>query len=333
MDKTGKIILVQGATGQQGGATARHLLAQGWQVRALTRDPNKAAAQALKQAGADVVQGDNEDSASLEAAIKGVYGVFAVQNFWTVGPDGEERQGKLIADVAKANNVQHFVYTSVGGAERNTGIPHFESKWHIEQHIAALGLPATILRPVAFMENYNWSRPAILNGTFIGLGLPADKKNQLIAVDDVGAFAALAFEQPETYFGKGIELAGDELTEPEVAETLSHVISRPVQLGQMPNDPNQPPDPELLKMRQWFIDKGYEADIPALRKLYPPLKTLETWLRENGWTNAQPEPQAATSQWDRKSITWESRYSDSSCRYSCLCIAAQVGALAAQWQG
>jgi uncharacterized protein YbjT (DUF2867 family) len=301
MDKSNRIILVTGATGQQGGATARHLLAQGWRVRALTRDPNKPAAQALAQAGAEVVQGDNEDRASLDAALKGVYGVFAVQNFWgpDVGVAGEKRQGKLIADAAKAANVQHFVYTSVGGAERNSGIPHFESKWQIEQHIRSLGLPATILRPVAFMDNYNWSRGAILNGTFLSMGLHPDTIWQIIAVDDIGAFAALAFEQPEEYIGKAIEIAGDALTEPQVAATLSKVIGRPVQVASMPVDPSQPPDPEMAKMVQWANDAGYQADIPALRKLYPPLKRLETWLRQTGWENAQPVPEAQATAWSR----------------------------------
>jgi len=295
MDKSGKVILVAGATGQQGGATARHLLANGWQVRALTRDPNKPAAQALAQAGAEVVTGDNEDRASLDAALQGVYGVFAVQPFWGIGVEGEARQGKLIAEAAKAANVQHFVYTSVGGAERNTGIPHFESKWQVEQHIRSLDLPATILRPVAFMDNYNWNRAAILNGTFFGLGLRPDKAQQIIAVDDIGTIAAVAFERPEEFVGKAIEIAGDELTEPQIAATFSRVIGRPVQVGQMQWD--TPPDPEVTKMGQWFNEKGYEADIAAVRKLYPGLKNLETWLRQNGWENAEPIPQAEEARW------------------------------------
>jgi len=298
MDKSDKVILVTGATGQQGSATVRHLLANGWRVRALTRDAGKPAAQALAQSGADIVQGDNDDRASLDAALEGVYGVFSVQNNWLpgVGVVGEVRQGKLIADAAQAANVQHFVYTSVGSAERSTGIPHFESKWQIEQHIHALSLSATVLRPVAFMENFQWSRQAILGGTFSGFGLRPDKTNQLIAVDDIGAFAAIAFENPQEYIGKSIEIAGDELTEPQTAETFSRVIGRPVQLGQATYDPQQPPDPELIKMIQWFNDDGYRADIPALRKLYPALTTLETWLRKTGWENAQPMPQGESAQ-------------------------------------
>jgi uncharacterized protein YbjT (DUF2867 family) len=294
-----KVILVTGATGQQGGATARHLLANGWHVRVLTRDPNKPAAQALAEAGAEIVRGDNEDRVSLDAAMRGVYGVFSVQNNWLpeVGLEGEVRQGKLIADAAKAARVRHFVYTSVGGAERGTGIPHFESKWQIEQYIGSLGLPATVLRPVAFMENYNWSRAAILNGTFASIGLRPDKAHQVIAVDDIGGLAALVFDRPEEFIGAAIEIAGDALTESQTTATFSRVIGRPVQLAPMVFGPNQESDRELLRMYQWFNDQGYQADIPALRKLYPPLKTLEAWLRQTGWENAHPVPQDQMSRW------------------------------------
>ena len=288
MDRTGKLIVVQGATGQQGGVVARHLLADGWPVRALTRDPQKPAAQALAALGAEVVQADNDDRASLEAAVSGAYGVFSVQNNWlpNVGVDGEVRQGKLIADVASAAGVRHFVYSSVGGAERDAGVPHFESKWQIEQHIAALGLPATIVRPVAFMDNYNWARLYILNGIFSGMGLRADKTLQLIAADDIGAFVALVFSQPERFMGQAVELAGDELTESQIAETLARVIGRPVNVsGQGMGDNGE----EGRRMVAWFNEAGYEADIPALRALLPGLRTLETWLHETGWENA-PAP-------------------------------------------
>lgn len=294
-----KIILVTGAAGQQGGATAHHLLTKGWRVRALTRDTRKSAAQALAQAGAELVQGDNDDKASLEAAVKGAYGVFAVQNFWlpNVGAEGEIRQGKLIADVAKAAGIQHFVYSSVGGAERNSGIPHFESKWQIEQHIRALNLPATILRPVAFMDNYYQMRPAILNGTFPSFGLRPNKTLQVIAADDIGALVALAFEKPSEFMGKAIEIAGDELIESQMAVAFSRVIGRPVQLAAMQYDPSQPPDPEMMKMGMWMNEKGYKADIPALRALYPQLMNFETWLRKTGWENAEPVPEQAQAAW------------------------------------
>jgi uncharacterized protein YbjT (DUF2867 family) len=134
------------------------------------------------------------------------------------------------------------------------------------------------------MDNYNWSREAIQNnGVFFGFGLRPDKTLQLIAADDIGAFAALVFDQPETYIGQAIELAGDEMTEPQIAATFTRVLGRPIQVGQMPMDPNQPTDPENIKMGMWFNAKGYEADIAALRNLHPGLMTLDTWIRKTGW--------------------------------------------------
>src|SRR5919112_3623770 len=166
-----KMIAVTGATGQQGGAVARKLLADGWKVRALTRDTNKPAAQELASLGAEIFAGDMEDRAQLDAAFKDVYGVFSVQNYWlpNVGFEGEVRQGKNVVDAAKAAGVQHLVYSSVGAAHRGMGQKHFESKWQIEQYIHSLDIPYTILRPAFFMENYNWSRAYILNGIFTGM--------------------------------------------------------------------------------------------------------------------------------------------------------------------
>src|SRR6186713_356838 len=194
IEMNNKIIAVTGATGQQGGAVARKLLADGWKVRALTRDVSKPAAQALSQAGAELVAGDMDSRSELDAAFQGAYGVFSVQNYWlpTVGFDGEIRQGKNVADAAKAAGVQHLVYSSVGSAHRGLGQKHFESKWMIEQYIHTLDVPYTILRPVAFMDNNNWRRAYILSGTYTGMGLLPEKGVQNIAVEDIGEFVALA---------------------------------------------------------------------------------------------------------------------------------------------
>ena len=287
-----QLIVVTGATGQQGGAVARHLLSKGWKVRALTRDVSKPAAKALADAGAELFRADNDDRASLDAAFQGAYGVFSVQNFWlpNVGAEGEVRQGKTIADAAKATGVQHFVYSSVGAAHRGMGQAHFATKYEIEQYLQSLGLPSTILRPVFFMENLNWTRPQITNGTYTGIGLRPDKGLQLIAVDDIGAFAALAFENRQEYLGKTIELAGDELTEPQIAEAFTKVIGRRITLAAPQIPEGASPTPEQIAMFQFFNGQGYDADILALRKIYPPLKTFEQWLRATGWENAEPMP-------------------------------------------
>ena len=285
-----KIIAVTGAAGQQGGAVARKLLAEGWKVRALTRYANKPAAKELVALGAEIVPGDMENRSELDAAFKGAHGVFSVQNFWlpTVGFEGEIRQGKNVADAAKAAGVQQLVFSSVGAAHRGAGQKHFESKWIIEQYIHTLGVPYTILRPSAFMENYNWSRAEILNGTYVGRGLRPEKGVQTIAVEDIAVFAALAFANPKEYLGKTLELSGDELTESQIADTFAKVIGRPVKLAKLTPGSGRRSDEEMKAMFVFFNGEAYDADIPALRKLHPGLLTFEQYLRKNGWENAEP---------------------------------------------
>ena len=284
-----KLILVAGATGQQGGAVARHLLKQpGFAVRALTRDSAKPASRALAQQGAEIFQGNLDDPASIRRALEGIWGVFSVQNFMETGYEGEIRQGKLLADAAKAAGIQHFVYSSVVSADRQTGLPHFESKWQIEQHIARSGLSHTILRPAFFMQNwYGFLREPILNGT-LPLPLNPQTRLQQISVEDIGAFALLAFQNLSKWAGRTVELAGEELTMQRVAETLSHVLGRSVKYVQVPWDQfRQNAGEEMTKMYRWFQDVGYHADIPALRREYPNLSTLEKVLRQQDWKAAE----------------------------------------------
>jgi uncharacterized protein YbjT (DUF2867 family) len=283
-----KTILVTGATGQQGGAVARHLLKQpGFAVRALTRDSAKPAARALAQEGAEICRGNLDDQASVKKALEGAWGVFSVQNFMEAGYDREIRQGKTLADAAKATGVQQFVYTSVVSADRKTGLPHFESKWQIEQHIHQCGLPHTILRPAFFMQNwYGFLREPILNGT-LPLPLSPQTPLQQISVEDIGAFAAMAFQNPPKWAGRTIELAGEELTMLRVAETLSRVVGRNVKYIQVPWEQfRQSAGEEMTRMYRWFNDVGYHVDIAALRKEYPNLSSLEKVLRQQDWAGA-----------------------------------------------
>jgi uncharacterized protein YbjT (DUF2867 family) len=283
-----KRILVTGATGQQGGAVARMLLMHpAFSVRALTRDPAKPAAQALAQLGAEVVQGDLDDPSSIKRALQGAYGAFSVQNFMETGYDGEIRQGKTFADAAQAAGVQHFVYSSVVSADRKTGLPHFESKWQIEQHIRQLNLPFTILRPAFFMQNWNaYMRDPILQGT-LSLPLAPETSLQQISVNDIGAFALRAFQEPRKWLGRTIELAGDELTMSEVANLLTQAVGRRVTYVQMPWDQfREIAGEEMTLMYRWFNDVGYHVAIEAVRKEYPALSTLEKVLREQDWTGA-----------------------------------------------
>src|SRR5215472_10202805 len=235
MVNTDKRVLVTGATGRQGGSVIRHMLATGWKLRALTRDSTSAAAQGLARKGIEVVKGDLEDPASLDRATDGAYGVYSVQDFWAVGAKREVQQGKNLADAAQKAGVEHFVFASVGGAERNSGIAHWQTKWEIEQHIRKLGLPATMLRPVAFMENYYIDQVeiGILKGKLMD-PIRADRTYQTIATDDIGAFVALAFDRSKEFIGTELEIAGSELTNPEAAQVFSKVLGRPVKFRKLP---------------------------------------------------------------------------------------------------
>ena len=147
-----RLVAVTGATGLQGGAVTRRLLQDHWPVRALTRNPDGKKAQALTQLGAEVVQADMADLSSLEHAFDGVHGVFSVQNHHISGYEGEVRQGKNVADAAKRVGVAQLVYSAAGLGVRGSGIGSWETKVEVAAHTRALGLPTTILRPMAFME-------------------------------------------------------------------------------------------------------------------------------------------------------------------------------------
>jgi uncharacterized protein YbjT (DUF2867 family) len=281
------LIVVTGATGKQGGAVARRLLERGFQVRGLTRNPQKPEAQALADHGAEVVQGDMEDRSSMERALEGAYGNFSVQNFGETGYDREVQQGKTVADAAKAAGVEHFVYSSVGSAHRQTGIPHFESKWEIEEHVRQIGLPYTILRPVFLMQNWEWTREMILGGT-LAQPFDPDKPLQQVAVEDIGAFAAIAFENPDRWIGREVDLAGDEQSMIEIADTFSRVIGREVSYYQVPWDQfEEQVGEEVTLNSRWMNDVGYEADIAGLRQEYPELTSFERYLRSHGWEGAE----------------------------------------------
>ena len=262
-----KIILVTGATGQQGGAVARVLLRRGHHVRALTRDPKKAAD--LAGLGASVWAGDFSRPATVAAAMHGADAVFAVSTPFEAGLEAEVAQGIRLADLAWGEGVPHFVFTSVIGAMQNTGIPHFETKRRIERHIRSLALSYTILRPVWFMENFaTWLLPDIKKGV-LAAPLWPQTRLQMVALRDIGEFGADACLHPERYRSREIDLAGDSLTFPEVAQTLSRALGRPVTFEQIPDDMAQAAVGEdFAKMYRWFNEVGTHVDIPALERGY-----------------------------------------------------------------
>ncbi len=272
---------VVGATGQQGGATVRALLAAGAHVRALVRRPDADAARALADAGAELVRADLTDPASLEAAFAGADGVFAMTTSFTDrGTEGETADGVRIADAARAAGVGHLVYSSVGGAERRTGVPHFESKRRVEEHIAALGLPATFVRPVFFMENL---APSVEDGTSVlRMPMPGDVPVQMVAVDDIGAVAAAVLLDPSRVPGGAVEIAGDEVTGERAAAVLGEAAGLPARYEALPVEVLD--DPDLKAMFTWFVTSrpAYRADLALTRELDPQVRDLAAWARRRG---------------------------------------------------
>jgi uncharacterized protein YbjT (DUF2867 family) len=279
MKRGGLIILVTGGTGRQGGAAARHLLADGWKVRALVRDPSKPASQALEAAGAELFVGDLLDRASLDTACDGAHGVYSVETPREVGMDGEVREGFNVADAAYDAGVAQFVYSSVIGADREGGPGFVRAKHRIEHHIGDLGMPATIWRPTTFMENWTGHRDDILAGKLSSFAAP-DEVHQFIALDDIGKFVALAFAEHDRFVGVTREIAGDEMSWAAIAELFALVLDRPVAYEQRaapPSDATQPRPSE---------DAGppLRADLESLRELIPDLITIEQWIRAQNWT-------------------------------------------------
>lgn len=272
-------IAVVGATGQQGGSAVDALLAAGAAVRALVRDPGSNAARSLRTRGVDLVVADQEDGASLVQGLAGVGALFFMTTF--AGPDGTEgevRRGRTIAEAAAQAGVPHVVYSSVGGAERHTGIPHFESKRRVEERLAGL-VPATFLRPTFFMENLAPQLAPDPGGEVVlRLPVPADVPVQMVAVRDIGAAAARLLVDPTAVDGDAVEIAGDELTLPQVAEQVGQAYGTRARFEEVRVDALGD-DEDLKAMFRWFATvPAYQADLAATRRLVPDVSDLASWL-------------------------------------------------------
>ena len=286
MERGKDLIVVTGATGHQGGATARELLAKGHKVRAMTRKPESPAAKELAKLGAEVVKGDLDDSASLERALAGAWGTYAVQNTWEAGVEREEQQGLRFADVARKAGIKHYVYASVASAHRHTGIPHFENKWRVEERVRSLGFPSyTIIRPVFFMENFFLPSllPAIQQGQ-LAVALDPKTMLQMIAVSDIGKYGAWAFENHAALNGRAIDIAGDRLAMPETAEIIGRVARREVKFVRVPIEEVRKFSEDYALMLDWFDRVGYDADIAktSAESGVRPTK-LADWAAKQNW--------------------------------------------------
>lgn len=276
-----RVILIAGVTGHQGGAVARALRGAGFHLRGMTRSIESASAAALAGQGTDLVGGDFDDEASLRRALAGAWGVFSVQNSGEVGAEREEVQGKRFAALAREAGVEHFVYTSVASADKRTGIPHFDSKWRIEETVRGLQFPShVILRPVFFMENL--LAPFSLQGSTLAWAIGPATKLQMIAVDDIGWFGGRAFTDAAAMNRREIDLAGDLRTMPEAAEILTEALGRSIAYAQTPIEQVRQYSPDIASMLEWFDRVGYSVDIARLESEYGRvLAKLPDWARRH----------------------------------------------------
>jgi uncharacterized protein YbjT (DUF2867 family) len=271
-------ILVTGATGQQGGSLARLLL----QVYALTRNTQSSAAQDLRNKGANVVKGDLDDPDSLEQAVKDVESIFLMGTPFEDGTEGETRRGKMMADIAKENNIDHLVYSSVANADKNTGIPHFESKYKVEQHIKNLGIPYTIIGPTFFMENL--LGPGLEQGQ-LALPLSPSSILQQSALENIAEFSALVLERRKPFLGKRIDIGSDEVTGEQAAEILSNELGHRIRYVHIPLEQVYQANEDMARMYEWYERVGTGIDISALHQQYPEINWLsfKNWAKSQNW--------------------------------------------------
>jgi uncharacterized protein YbjT (DUF2867 family) len=276
-------MLVLGATGQQGGATARALAADGWHVRALVRDKQSGKAQDLADLGIELVFGDFRDRTSLEKAMDGIHGVFSVlpssaDAQYGISDEDEVRFGIAAIDAAKLAGVQHLVYSSTIGASPDIGLGHYESKWHIEQYLRQSGVPFSIVRPAPFMELLLYPHFGLRQGVVTFFGAP-EQIVQFIAVQDIGAIAAKLLVDPSRHLGTTIDIASDALSGNDIAAKISQATARQVPYMQVPAEAAAK-SPMLARLLQAMTDGKLagQADIPSLRALHPDLLTFDRWL-------------------------------------------------------
>jgi uncharacterized protein YbjT (DUF2867 family) len=277
-------VVVTGGTGQQGGAVVKSMLQRGHEVRAVTRSTDSAKARELANAGVTLVRASLEDTAALTKALEGATSLFAMTTPFEGGTQAETRQGISAADAAKAAGI-HLVFTSVGSANRQTGVPHFDSKYDVEQHIAKIGVRATVLAPVYFMENLHFGKEQLAKGIYAA-PLPPTRLLAQVTVADIGAVAVRLLENPGRFAGRRFDPGGDEPTGNDVIAILSRVTGRPFTYFQVPLDViRQRMGVDGAKMYEWFDRVGFTVDRAALRREFPDVAfhDFESWAKAQDW--------------------------------------------------
>lgn len=276
----GETILVAGSTGRQGGAVVDELLARGYKVRGMTRSPDGKSAQLLREREVEVVYGDYGDPDSLVEATDGVTKMFFYSGF----SRNEVEEGKNVIDAAKAAGIEHLVYSSGAAAEPGVGLAG-SAKEQVELAIVASGIPYTVFRPVAFMENFDRQQQRTAKMGIIDSRAP-DRELSFIAIRDIGFFVGEAFDNPGEWSGVAVNIASDSMTVAEYVQTFSKVMGREVTYTRLPLEQYLQTMPKPLRpLFRWYEEVGYKADVAGWRNRYPALITLEEYLRSTGWEN------------------------------------------------
>ena len=261
-----KRVLVTGATGQQGGAVVDALTSGEYgefAVYGMTRNAEGEAAAALADRGVHVVEADMDDRSSLDDAVAGMESVFLVTTFFEAGPEAEAEQGMRVIDACADAGVDHVVYSSVASAD-TAPLDHFASKRRVEEHLADSGLAWTVVRPVYFMQNFDWLEQDVREGT---LAMPLAEGVSLGVVDiaDIGRTVGVVLADPDSWVGETIDVAGDELTLAGFAAAFTAALDREVGAIHVDVEAYRAEaGDEMADMYRWFNEGGYDVDVPEL---------------------------------------------------------------------
>jgi len=270
-------ITVIGSTGQQGSAVIDALLEKRRPVRAVTRNPNGDKDRALAERGVEVVCADLDDVDSVRAAFDGAAAAFAMTTHDGLdGPKREVAHGRVIAAAAADAGLPFLVYSSVGGVERGSGVPHFESKRRVEE-VLLEAVPVTFVRPTFFMETLRLMIRRDGARVIIGMPLAGDVGLQMISVRDIGRAAAALLLMGDPAVAP-VEIAGDELTGEQISVRIAHRLGSPTTYVQLPLDVLG--DDEDLKMMFGWLARlpAYQADFARTRELVGGVEDLSRWL-------------------------------------------------------
>ncbi|MCZ0911147.1 NmrA family NAD(P)-binding protein [Gordonia amicalis] len=272
-------VVVIGATGGQGGAVLDALLEAGVAVRALVRDAVSSKAAVLADRGVELAVGDIVSGVGLTDAFTGAAGAFALTTPFESGVDAEVAQGTALIEAATAASLPYLVFSSVASADRDTGVPHFDSKFEVEKMLAATDIPHTIVGPAYFYDNLLAGADALAAGV-MPIAMPADKPLQQLSRRDLGRFVAMLLQDPGAHAGERIDIASDELTPSEMARVVGDVLG--ITVSAESYDPERIPSADLSAMFAFLGDRGYEVDIPGLHRRLPDIgwQTFAEWAAE-----------------------------------------------------